>query len=147
MSSELASRRRRFVAEYLVDLNQTAAALRAGYSEKSARFMASRLMQVPEVRDAIQEAMRKVEERTEVTQDYVVRSFHQLAQTCMAPETFDAANANRALENLGKHLGMFTKRVSLSVQQYDLKHASEEQLARIAAGEDPADVLGAPGEG
>lgn len=61
-----------FVAEYLVDLNATQAAIRAGYSEKTAYSMGQRLLKNVEVAAAIAEAQAKRAERTEITQDRVL---------------------------------------------------------------------------
>lgn len=62
-----------FVAEYLVDLNATQAALRAGYSAKTAFRIGAENLQKPAVMQAIAEAKAKRAERTEVTADMVVQ--------------------------------------------------------------------------
>jgi phage terminase small subunit len=140
---QLTPKERRFVEEYLVDRNQKAAAIRAGYSPKWAERQGHELMQRPRVRSAVEQEERDLQHRTKVTQEYVVQGFVEIFEASTKPENWDGANANRALENLGKHLGMFVKRVKVdgSLGLYDLSKASEEQLARIAAGEDPANVL------
>lgn len=61
-----------FVAEYLVDLNATQAAIRAGYSEKTANEQGSRLLANVKISAAISEAQAKRSERTEITQDRVL---------------------------------------------------------------------------
>lgn len=70
--AKLNARHKRFVTEYLVDLNGTQAAIRAGYSPKTAAEQAARLLTNVKVQEAIQEAMKKREERTEVKVDRVV---------------------------------------------------------------------------
>ena len=67
--AKLTPKQKRFVAEYLVDLNATQAAIRAGYSEKRASEIGYQLLQKTTVQAAIQEAMADREERTGVTQD------------------------------------------------------------------------------
>lgn len=62
-----------FVAEYLKDLNASAAALRAGYSPKTAASQGGRLLQSVEVRQAIDAAMTKRAERVNVQADDVLR--------------------------------------------------------------------------
>lgn len=62
-----------FVAEYLKDLNASAAALRAGYSPKTAASQGGRLLQSVEVRQAIDAAMVKRAERVNVQADDVLR--------------------------------------------------------------------------
>lgn len=68
-----------FVAEYLVDLNITAAALRAGYSTRTAAQVGYQLMQKPAVQEAIQNAMDDRAKRTTVTQDKVIAELAKIA--------------------------------------------------------------------
>ncbi|MDG4650102.1 terminase small subunit [Roseibacterium sp. SDUM158017] len=68
----LTARQARFVEEYLIDLNATQAAIRAGYSEKTARSQGQRLLTNVDVETAIQEGKARRSERTEVTQDRVI---------------------------------------------------------------------------
>ena len=159
----LTEKQERFVAEYLVDLNATAAAKRAKYSEKTAYSMGQRLLKKVEIQAAIQEAIKKRARRTEITQDMVLKELAaiafsngsdfarvvvrevpedvwdpvagayrkvprlvqtvQLANTADVPEERKAAISSikegkygievgsydkiRALELLGKHLGLF----------------------------------------
>lgn len=75
----LTLKQKRFVAEYLLDLNATAAAKRAGYSEKTACEQAARLLANVKVQTAVQEAEQARQERTEITQDMVLREMSKLA--------------------------------------------------------------------
>jgi len=68
-----------FVEEYLVDLNATQAAIRAGYSEKTANEQGARLLANVSVQAAIKIAMDKRSERTEITQDMVLRHWWDIA--------------------------------------------------------------------
>jgi|CZCA01.1.fsa_nt_gi phage terminase small subunit len=69
---QLTQKQRHFVQEYLVDLNATQAAIRAGYSERTAHVQGPRLLGNVRVQVAIQEALRQREKRTEITQDRVL---------------------------------------------------------------------------
>lgn len=69
----LTEKQKRFVAEYLVDLNATKAAKRAGYSEKTAAEQACRLLTNVKVQEAIQKAMEERQYRTGITQDRVLQ--------------------------------------------------------------------------
>lgn len=69
----LTAKQQRFVAEYLIDLNQTQAAIRAGYSDKTAAEQASRLLTNVKVADAIQAAMKARSERTQIDADWVLK--------------------------------------------------------------------------
>lgn len=75
----LTPKQKRFVAEYLVDLNATAAAIRAGYSKKTANRIASENLSKLDIQAAIQDAMKQREQRTEITQDMVLRETANLA--------------------------------------------------------------------
>lgn len=68
----LTAKQERFVAEYLIDLNATQAAIRAGYSPKTAGEQASRLLANVKISDAVAEAQAKRAQRTEITQDMVI---------------------------------------------------------------------------
>ncbi|MAM60849.1 terminase small subunit [Maritimibacter sp. UBA3975] len=74
----LTAKQERFVAEYLIDLNATQAAIRAGYSEKSAYSQGQRLLKNAEAQAAIQEAKAKRQKRTEITQDRVIEELAKL---------------------------------------------------------------------
>ena len=121
--NKLNARQNTFIAEYLVDMNATQAAIRAGYSEKTAYSIGEENLRKPEIANAIQEQLRYREQRTLVTADYVITSLKAVAERCMVAEPifdthgeptgeyrFDSSGANRALELLGKNLKMFTDR-------------------------------------
>ncbi|WP_316133696.1 terminase small subunit [Pseudomonas aeruginosa] len=67
-----------FVDEYLIDLNATQAAIRAGYSTRRATEIGYQLLQRPEVAQAIQAAMAERSKRTEVEADYVIRRLREI---------------------------------------------------------------------
>lgn len=72
-------KQQRFVDEYLVDLNATQAAIRAGYSQKTANEQAARLLANVSVQAAIAERMKERQQRTELTQDMVVKELARIA--------------------------------------------------------------------
>ena len=75
----LTVKQERFVEEYLVDLNATQAAIRAGYSSKTAYAIGQQNLKKLEIQTAIQEAMDKRSKRVEVTQDRVLLEYARLA--------------------------------------------------------------------
>jgi phage terminase small subunit len=77
--SKLTQKEERFCQEYLIDLNQTQAAIRAGYSEKSARNLACRLMMKDNIQTRILSLKKEREERTEITADRVLQQFCDIA--------------------------------------------------------------------
>ncbi|EOE7417508.1 terminase small subunit [Pseudomonas aeruginosa] len=74
----LTAKQRLFVDEYLIDLNATQAAIRAGYSTRRATEIGYQLLQRPEVAHAIQAAMAERSRRTEVEADYVIRRLREI---------------------------------------------------------------------
>ncbi|MDR8106178.1 terminase small subunit [Burkholderia cenocepacia] len=70
---KLTAKQQRFVDEYLIDLNASAAARRAGYSERTARVIADENLTKPDIQAAIAEAMKARAARTEIDQDRIVR--------------------------------------------------------------------------
>lgn len=106
----LTVKQERFVEEYLVDLNATQAAIRAGYSSKTAEQMGYQLLQKTSVQKALQEAIEERSKRTGITQEKVIEEIGKIA-FAEAHDYSDTdlkySNKLKALELLGKHLGMF----------------------------------------
>lgn len=133
---ELEPKQARFVLEYLKDLNAKQAAIRAGYSPKTAESQGSRLLSNAKVAAAVEAGKAETAERAGVSAAYVLKNLTLVVERCLerAPvmvredgETvqkvdadgnhvweFNANGANRALELLGKHLNLFTDRVEVS---------------------------------
>ena len=106
----MTARQERFVREYLVDLCGAAAARRAGYSPHGARNAAYRLLQIPEIRGKVAMAMEQEKEDTLLRREQVIE---ELKSVAFAPAS-DASGAElkvaqklKALELLGKHMGLF----------------------------------------
>src|SRR3546814_8117 len=74
----LTDKQRRFVEEYLVDLNATQAAIRAGYSKKTAASIGEENLRKPDIAKAIQEAQAARSKRTEITQDQVLKELAKI---------------------------------------------------------------------
>lgn len=109
-------KQKRFVDEYLKDLNASAAARRAGYSVKTADRIGPELLGKTCVSKLIAERIQKRQQRTEITQDFVLTNLKEIVQRSMQHEgadEYDPRAAAKALELLGKHLGMFTDKIRL----------------------------------
>jgi phage terminase small subunit len=103
----LTPKQEQFVEEYLIDVNATQTALRAGYSEKTAHVIGSENLRKPAISAAIAEAQADRTERTNITQDYVLESIFSAMERCKKADSFNAAGVFKGAELLGKHLGMF----------------------------------------
>ena len=105
--AKLTEKQKRFVQEYLVDLNAAQAALRAGYKNPE---IGRQLITKNNVSSAIQEAKRARSERTEITQDYVLAKLKEITDK-PASDANDSdlkySSKIKALELLGKHVGAF----------------------------------------
>lgn len=75
----LTPKQERFVQEYLVDLNATQAAVRAGYSPRTANEQGARLLANVSIQAALRAAMDKRSQRTEITQDWVLEELRKVA--------------------------------------------------------------------
>lgn len=147
----LTKKQKRFVEEYLIDLNATQAAIRAGYSPDTAQQMGSENLSKPVIKNAIDKAIAERSRRTGINQDRVIQEIAKLAflnpidvidmdeatikgeanrddTACIASvkvkvipgedgniterevKTYDKL---KALELLGKHLGMFTDKLKM----------------------------------
>ena len=75
----MTEKQRLFVAEYLVDRNATQAAIRAGYSPKTAYSIGSENLTKPEIRKAIQDKLDHIEEELGITRDRILREYRNIA--------------------------------------------------------------------
>jgi phage terminase small subunit len=122
---ELTPKQARFVAEYLKDLNAKQAAIRAGYSEKTAEVQGCRLLRNVQVAQAVEagraKQLAKAELAADVSKTWVLSRLKENAERAMqavpvtdrdgkenGEYTWNPNAANRSLELIGKELGMFT---------------------------------------
>jgi hypothetical protein len=97
-----------FSQEYLTDLNATQAAIRSGYSPKTAVVQGSRLLTKPKVRRAVAAGMAARQVRTGITQDTVLDGL--LIEARLYGDTTSHSARVAAWAHLGRHLGMFGDR-------------------------------------
>jgi phage terminase small subunit len=110
-----------FVAEYLKDLNASAAARRAGYSEKSAFRSGVQNMQKSAITDAIAAAMKERSERVQITADKVLSDIEAIKADAMREAAdkegkramVNHAAALKACELQGRHLQMWTDKIKV----------------------------------
>lgn len=101
-----------FAIEYLKDKNATQAAIRAGYSAKTARSIACEMLARPDVQQFIRERQEEARANATVTVDGIVDQLREIAANPLSKDS----DRIRALELIGKYLGMFTERVEMKGQ-------------------------------
>lgn len=124
---KLTERQKRFCEEYLKDLNGTQAAIRAGYSKKTANEQSSRLLANVNVAPYLDSLRKKIEEKNELSIQWVLDELVKNKNMAMQEEpvydsegnptgeyTYQGSVANKAIELIGKHLGMWQNKVELS---------------------------------
>ncbi|WP_417431845.1 terminase small subunit [Kiloniella sp.] len=127
LKQPLSERQKRFVEEYLVDLNATQAALRAGYSPKSVKQNTNRTLKNPLVQAAIEHAKAARSQRLQVDADYVLKGAVELFERCMQRSPvadadgeykFQHTGAGKALEIIGRHVSVqaFKEKVEMSIE-------------------------------
>lgn len=136
----LTPKQERFVEEYLVDLNATAAAVRAGYSEKTANRIGSENLSKPDIQAAIYAGMKKRSERTKVTIDRVIEGLAEIAFSSVEEYRekmgmeLKPSDKTKALELLGKHLGGFTEKIAIASIDPKAVEEVETMIYDAAAG-------------
>lgn len=124
----LTRKEERFCLEYVIDYNQTKAAERAGYAEKSAAKTGCKLMKDPRILARVKKLQKEQADRLCLSSDLVVIKLLELVDICMAAKPvmewdydlhemrptgeyqIDSKGAAKALELLGRHLGMFDRK-------------------------------------
>lgn len=99
-------RQARFVQEFLIDSNATQAAIRAGYSAKTAQEQSSRLLSNVIIAAAVKEGQGAIAERSGITQDWLIGEFmenHKLAR-----------EGNPAIDRYGKTTGAVMRQIGAS---------------------------------
>ncbi len=121
-----------FCQEYAVDFNGTQAAIRAGYSKKTAGQISSRLLKDVNILARVRAIQKERFEKLAITQESVLLDLIEIRDRCMqnipvkewdydekkyvetGEYTFDSKGALNAVTKLGEHLGMFKKKVEHS---------------------------------
>ena len=144
--SKLTNKQEMFCKEYLIDLNATQAAVRAGYSVKTAQKIGSENLLKPLVAKQIQILFDTRADKVELNSEWVLRNLEKVANRCMTAEPvmvkgengmeesgeykFDSSGANKSLELIGKHLKLFTDKIEQDVsftvvrKQYGAKNGN-----------------------
>jgi len=129
MAGKLTDKQEQFCQEYLIDLNATQAAIRAGYSEKTANEQGARLLANVSIQARLKELQDARQQRVQVDQDYVLKTILDTIERCKQAEPvmikedgewvetgeykFDANAVLKGAELLGKHLAMWTDKTKI----------------------------------
>lgn len=98
----------KFADEYLIDCSATHAAIRAGYSPKTAGQIGYQLLQYPSISAYIKEKTQSIAERLGITAEYTLRAIKQIGDhTLPSRHESSPAVSLKAFETLGKHLKLF----------------------------------------
>ena len=151
---KLTDKQQMFIKEYLIDLNATQAAIRAGYSKRTAQQQGSENLLKPVIQSAIQQAMNKRAEKLDTSAEKVIEDLGLLRDMCMGripvkrtiltddgdggkipieveATLFEPSAAKGAIELLGKHHKLFTDKVEL-VDRTELESRLQRAKDRIA---------------
>ena len=132
----LTPRQRRFVNEYLVALNGTQAAIRAGYSKRTAHVAASRLLKNVNVALEIRRQQALMQEDLKITRETVLNGLHEIASN---PNAHDGARVS-AWVNLAKIIGAYVEKTEQVHSIDHIAHAMQglsiEELKVLANPQD-----------
>ncbi len=116
--AKLTDKQEMFCKEYIIDLNATQAAIRAGYSEKTANEQGCQNLAKLSIQERIAELKEDREKRLVIDADWVLQQAVKVHMMCMQAEPvmvsgeptgeykFDSSGANKALELVGKHVNI-----------------------------------------
>lgn len=137
--AKMTAKQQRFCDEYLIDLNATQAAIRAGYSPHYANTNASKLLQITTIKDFLQKRMAEKEKELIADQDEVLKYLtavmrgQSVAEIVVVEGTGDGYSEARAIQKapdekerlkaaelLGKRYGLYTDKVEADVDMSPL---------------------------
>lgn len=141
--AKLTAKQQRFVDEYLIDLNATQAAIRAGYSARSARQIADRNMSKDDIKKAVADKMAEKESSLIATQDEILKYLTSVmrgestAAVIIEEEgihrEFDKHPSEKerlqAAELLGKRYGLYVEKVDLTKRE--LSDEAKETIDKL----------------
>lgn len=109
----LKGKQQAFVDEYLIDLNATQAAIRAGYSKNTARSIGQENLTKPDIAKAIKEHQLKAQKRSETTLDDILNELDENRNAALTAETVQSSAATAATMAKAKLLGLIVEKQSI----------------------------------
>ena len=136
MGDGLTLKQHLFCKEYPKDLNGTQAAIRAGYVAASAGVQANKLLKQEKIQAGIARVREALSEATDMDAQWVLERLRDNYNYAISGKRRDLSAANKSLELIGKHLGMFKDRLEVTTPFIErLLLMSDEQLAALEAEE------------
>ena len=105
---KLTDKQKMFCQEYLIDLNSAQACIRAGYSERTARTIGSKLLTKVDIQKEINRLKAIREKKVELTAEKVLKDIERVRDKAEGSEQYNVSL--KASELQGKHLAMFTEK-------------------------------------
>lgn len=103
--NKLTAKQQAFCEEFLIDLNATQAAIRAGYSTKTANVIGTENLAKPYINEYVSRLKAERSKKTKIDAEYVLKMSNELLKRCMVEgEGFNASGAGKALDLIGKHV-------------------------------------------
>jgi len=140
--SKLSPKRQRFVDEYVVDFNGTQAAIRAGYSPRSAQQQSADLLLMPMVKEAVDERRRSIRRKSVNHRHWLLRKTKLIIDKCTSPGMWDPKGANGAVRNMVDILGLRLEKKEITGKdggaielktEHNLSKLSKEELRQLLA--------------
>lgn len=129
----LTAKQQRFVDEYMVDLNATQAAIRAGYSAKTAEVIGYENLRKPQIAEEVAKRQSQIGYQNDITVEWLLGEMKSTYQEARTQGELSAAN--KALEMMGRHKGMFSDKLVMSGGMNNTvtltEMSPEERRARI----------------
>jgi len=104
MENKLTDKQKRFVEEYLIDLNATQAAIRSGYSEKTAQRIGSENLSKPLIKAEIERLQAETSDKLQVTKESLINDLITIKDLCLVDPRV-THNSIKAIEVISKMLG------------------------------------------
>ena len=136
----LSDKQKTFCKHYIKDLNGTQAALRAGYSEKTAGQIANNILKEPHIREYINKLLAKKSKRAGIDADYVLNGIKEATEKALKENKL--TQALKGYELLGKHLKLFTdvqetKHTFTQMGRVVMNKGGEQKALSFNVGSDP----------
>lgn len=149
---KLTAKQKRFVQEYLIDLNATQAAIRAGYSKKSAHSIGPENLEKPEIKQAIEEKLKQIDDEKTADAKEVIEYLTSVMRGESKSEVLSLCGSGcqeviekkpeerdrlKAAELIGKRYGLFTDRFQIESEKEELSKLDQllSDITTVAKGD------------